>query len=334
MRIERWDPSDAVAARGCHEVWQAARASDDPAGSPKSGGIFRCWLAEGWENNPGETWFVPGELGIIAWYRLGLPDLENQDRASLYPFVHPAHRRGGIGTALLRHGARRAAANGRVTLEGVTLADSPGDAFARRAGAAPSLLEIRRVLDLDKVPAGTIASLREQAARVASGYSLITWAGPTPEEFLGQVASVYNAFADAPHGEGVQPEVWDAKRIRERADSLLYAGPARGYSVAARHDGCGEMAGITQVIVDPEHPDWGHQGLTAVSREHRGHRLGLLVKAAMLEWLADAEPKLRRIDTGNASSNQHMIAINAALGFQVAGASWQFYELPVSSVVP
>ena len=36
----------------------------------------------------------------------------------------------------------------------------------------------------------------------------------------------------------------------------------------------------------PEAPSWGFQELTAVTRPHRGHRLGLLVKAAMLEWLA------------------------------------------------
>jgi hypothetical protein len=72
---------------------------------------------------------------------------------------------------------------------------------------------------------------------------------------------------------------------------LLRTVAVRWYSVAARHDATGEMAGITQVTVDEEHPDWGHQGLTAV-------------------------------------------AINTALRYQVAGAPWQFYELPVSSVAP
>jgi GNAT superfamily N-acetyltransferase len=334
MRIMRWDPSDTETARACHEVRLAAWAADDPARPPKSFGVFRVWLTGGWSSDPGEIWYVPGESGgVVAWYRLELPDLENLDRAFVFPVVHPAARRDGIGTALFRHAARRAAANGRKMLDGVALQNSPGDVFARRMGAAPTLLEILRLLDVAAMPADRAASIRAEAARAAGGYSLVSWTGPTPEEYLGQVAAVYNAFADAPRGEGVEPEVWDARRVRERADSVQRSGAARGYAVTALHDATGEMAAITQVAIEPERPEWGFQGLTAVTRPHRGHRLGLLVKAAMLEWLAEAEPKIERIETGNASTNEHMIAVNDALGFRVAENGFQFYELPVSSVV-
>ncbi len=79
-------------------------------------------------------------------------------------------------------------------------------------------------------------------------------------------------------------------------------------------------------------PEWGFQGLTAVTRPHRGHRLGLLTKTAMLEWLATAEPQIERIETGNAASNTYMIAVNEALGFALADPGYQFYQLPVSAV--
>ncbi len=68
-----------------------------------------------------------------------------------------------------------------------------------------------------------------------------------------------------------------------------------------------------------------------MTRKHRGHRLGLLVKTAMLDWLAVAEPQLERIVTGNAASNQHMIAINTELGYQLLEPLGQSYELPVVS---
>ena len=77
------------------------------------------------------------------------------------------------------------------------------------------------------------------------------------------------------------------------------------------------MAAVTAVEADPDNPEWGHQQLTAVIRKHRGHRLGLLVKTAMLDWLAEAEPQLERIVTGNAAVNQHMIAINDQLGYEL-----------------
>ncbi len=105
----------------------------------------------------------------------------------------------------------------------------------------------------------------------------------------------------------------------------------RVYTVAARCDRTGELAGLTQIGVESQDPSWGYQFITAVTREHRGHRLGLLVKVAMLELLADAEPGLRRILTENADSNQHMIAINAELGFEVLD-EWQSWELEVAAV--
>jgi RimJ/RimL family protein N-acetyltransferase len=92
-------------------------------------------------------------------------------------------------------------------------------------------------------------------------------------------------------------------------------------------------AAITQVHITPEHPEWAHQGLTAVTRPHRGHRLGLLVKAETMRWLAETEPKLERIETGNADSNRHMIAINEALGYQLAGPGWQHFTAVVTDLL-
>jgi len=137
---------------------------------------------------------------------------------------------------------------------------------------------------------------------------------------------------DAPRDEGWEEDVWDAQRVRERADGILRLTDVRGYSVAALHDATGEMAALTEVEIDPEIPGWGFQGLTAVTRPHRGYRLGLLTKAAMLQWLAEAEPKVDRIVTGNAASNKHMIAVNETLGYELLEPGWQFHQLPVSDV--
>lgn len=66
-----------------------------------------------------------------------------------------------------------------------------------------------------------------------------------------------------------------------------------------------------------------------VAREHRGHRLGLLIKTAMLQWLATAEPQVQRIETGNAAGNKHMIAINERLGFAKFPPAWQLFQVAV-----
>ena len=58
----------------------------------------------------------------------------------------------------------------------------------------------------------------------------------------------------------------------------------------------------------------GHQHDTSVVRSHRGHRLGLLLKADMMRWLAEVEPQLETVDTFNAESNAHMVARQRAAG--------------------
>lgn len=333
MRIVQLDPADDDALRACHEVHKTAAAEDDPREPPMSLAVFRVWLADGWEFNPGEVWWVPGEDSgeAIAWYRLDLPDLENRDRAFVSPVVRPKSRRNGVGRELLRHAADRAAANGRTILAGVAVQDSAGDAFARSVGAKPGLIEARRMLDLRKVAPGLYARLRETAASAAAGYTIVSWTGPTPEEYLGLVAAAYNAMNDAPRDEGWEDDIWDAERVRTRSQRVLHRTDVRGYAVAALHDATGEMAGLTHVEVDPEQPEWGYQGLTAVTRGHRGHRLGLLTKATMLEWLATAEPQIERILTGNAASNQHMIAVNETLGYELYPPGWQFCEMDVAA---
>jgi GNAT superfamily N-acetyltransferase len=329
MRIVRLDAADEDGLRACHEVQSAALAVDDPHEPFMSLAVLGVWLFHGWDGNPGEVWFVPGEEDgrAIAWYRLDLPDLENRDRCFFLPTVHPEFRRAGTGRELLRHAAARAAANERTVLDSVAVQDSAGDAFARRIGAKLGLVEARRMLDLRAVPAGQFARLREEAAAKAAGYTVIRWTGPVPDEHLGRVAEAFNAMNDAPRDEGHEDDFWDAERIRTRADQILRETNVRGYSVAALHDATGEMAGLSQVEVDPAHPDWGHQGLTAVTRPHRGHRLGLLTKAAMLEWLATEEPQIERVLTGNAESNKHMIEVNETLGYQLYGPGWQFCEI-------
>lgn len=327
MRIEQAGPADARDARGCHEVYLAAQRVDQPGGPWFTDRAFAGWLAVGWDGNPREVWLARRAGVVAGWYRLELPSRENLDQANLDLIVHPAERQRGVGRALLRHAADRAAANGRTLISGVARQDSPGEALARSAGAKPGLVDIQRVLDVAALDRAKRAGLRGPAERAAAGYSLVSWAGPVPEEFIERVASVYNAMSDAPRDPGVEAEQWDAKRIRAMVNDLQPRFGMHNYTVAARHDDTGELAALTEVAVDPEDPGWGHQLITVVVRQHRGHRLGLLLKVAMMDLLATTEPGLERILTSNAQSNQHMVAVNDALGYNPYGAPAVWWQL-------
>jgi len=343
MQIEQIDLADAATVRACHEVYVAALRADQAAGPWLSSRRFDGWFAVGWVGNPREAWLVraadeteANEAGgmsrgaVAGWYRLELPDRENLDRARLELFVRPDRRRRGLGRGLLRHAAARATAHGRPLLNSAAQNGSAGEGFAQAMGAQAGLVDVQRMLELAELGAGGLAELRGQAGQAgqaAAGYSLVSWTGPVPDEFLGQAGALFTALSDAPHDPGAVPDMWDAQRVRERANDLLPRFGVRQYSMAARHDASGKLAALTQMVVDPADPGWGHQLITAVISKHRGHRLGLLAKTAMLELLATTEPQLERISTWNAEANQHMIAINQAIGYTVLGppsTDWRF----------
>jgi hypothetical protein len=293
--------------------------------------VFLGWLQAGFMGDPRETWLLEDAAGIGGWYLLELPARDNRHLGLLHLTVSPQRQRSGLGTALLRHAAGRAIAGGRELLAGLALAGSPGEAFARSFGVTWGLTEIRRAMDTDALPAERLAALRGEAQAASSGYSLLSWAGPTPEQHLNEVAVLNRAGFDAPHDPSRLELVWDAARVRatDRRAELHGMLP---YIVMARHDASGEPAGLTQVEVGPELPEWGFQALTAVARQHRGHRLGLRLKLAMLDLLADREPQVKHILTSNAETNAHMIGINETLGYLVIGRTERSWELPAGQL--
>jgi hypothetical protein len=53
----------------------------------------------------------------------------------------------------------------------------------------------------------------------------------------------------------------------------------------------------------------------------------------MLQLLATAEPQLEQITTWNAQVNEHMIAVNEAIGYTVYGQPVTWYRLDAAAVV-
>jgi len=335
MHIEQVDLTDTEKIRECFEVYHAAQRVDEPEGPWFTEQPFGGWITVGWDGNPREVWLAVDQQGsAVGWYRLHLPSRENLDQAGLDLVVHPAERQRGAGLALLRHAAGRATAHGRAVLNGGARNSSAGEAFARSVGAKPGLVEGQRVLDLVRLEKGKLARLRGPAELAAAGYLLESWAGPIPEEFLEDVAALYNAMGDAPRDPEIAHEEWDAQRVRESINDLRPHYGLREYTLVARHDDTGELAALSEMAVDPANPGWGFQMNTVVIRKHRGHRLGLLVKLALMELLATTEPQLERISTWNAQVNEHMIAINEAIGYTVWGQPITDLRLDVAAVLP
>jgi RimJ/RimL family protein N-acetyltransferase len=189
-----------------------------------------------------------------------------------------------------------------------------------------------RIERVDPADAGLVRAchaVHEAAAAVddplwSPPLSLAMYSAYVRHDWPGDPAETWYLPADPPGPAG------DADRVRDRDDIRARFGGNRSYAVAAVRDATGEMAALTRVSVDPAYPAWGYQGITAVTRPHRGHRLGLLTKAVMLEWLMTAEPGIERIETTNVQTNSYMIAVNEALGYELAEPGLLFFAFQVT----
>lgn len=331
MRIEQFDPkTDDRQLRACHQIAVSGQVEDDPAVPAVSYGMFRGWWAFGLIDEPKETWLATGDDGqAVGCYLLDLPVRENKNTGFFYPVVALTARRRGIGTALVAHAVERAELAGRTLLISDARIGAPGPAFAAAVGAKPGMTEARRILDAGPELFARLPALRAEAEPHTAGYNLRYWSGPAPADLVGQICSLEDAMADAPHEDWYEPEKWDADRVRA-ADERLKAQGVRQYSIAAIHAASGQMAALTQLVVDPAVDGWAFQELTAVTRPHRGHRLGMLIKVAMLAQVSDLEPQVRQIMTFNSVDNAHMIAVNAGLGHRETD-HFRGYELDLAA---
>jgi GNAT superfamily N-acetyltransferase len=325
MRIERFDPrTDEAQLLACHQMAVAGQPLDDPNIPAEPLEQFRSWWADGFGDYPTQAWLGTDDGEPVGGYTIELPERENRDNSFGFVLVAPAARRHGYGTALLAHLAGQAAQAGRTRLLSASRVGSAAEIFAAATGGSKGMLDVRRLL---RVEAGTrtlAAGARAEAEPYAAGYELRRWQGFTPADLTDGVCATHTALADAPHDATFEPARWDPARLRSTEERLVSRG-LRWYSVAAVATATGELAALTQVEVRPDQPGWAEQALTAVTRAHRGHRLGLLIKAVLLEWLTEHEPAVETIMTYNADSNQHMVAINDRLGYRVSDY-FQFWE--------
>ena len=322
LRLLELGPDDDAFAPWC-DVWAAAELADRPDEAPRPTAehvvLGRQLLEPGSSRDGTHRAAVLGD-DVVGALRLIQPLRDNTSVTFVDLAVHPAHRRRGIGTALLAEARALAAAAGRTEL--ISEVDEPGPdgagrRFALRSGWACDLLETRRDLVLPAAEA-QLAAVEAEARRASHGYDLVTWRDRTPDALVADRALLEERMStDAPHGDlPVEAERWDADRIREVEDLNV----ARGRTVlsaGAVRDG--RLVAFTDLHVSLARAEHARQGATLVLREHRGHRLGALVKAAALRDLAAAFPQTRRITTYNLEGNAPMVTVNTALGFEPAG---------------
>lgn len=310
-----WSDTDAV--RRTVAVNAAVRAFEEPWAHPHTVEGTALSMRYGWDGEPTDYFLVTVDGTDVATASYETATYDNLDVAWLGVDVHPEHRRRGHGSAVVEALIDRARRDGKTSL-GMDSWDLPGmPAFAARHGFEQKQVSVNRRQVLGKIDRAEVDRLHADALGHATEYELIRRVGATPADELEALARMTAAINDAPlDGLELEDEAFPPERIVAYESAHANRGMTL-HRVYARHRGTGELAGQTVVVVEGERPWIGHQHDTSVVRAHRGHRLGVLLKAEMVRWLAEEQPQLETIDTWNAESNDHMIDVNRALGYEI-----------------
>lgn len=290
---------------------------------------------------------------IVGTVDVALPLADNQDLAEFTLDILPEYQGRGVGRQLLEAAEHLAREEGRSTIlidtnhPAATLGDSkagqliPGTGmgfvplnsreveFAQHTGYTLQHIEqfSSCVLPLD---GKLVAELQAEAEEANAGrYRLHHWTDRCPEQWLEAVAALENrAGEDGIPGAEDGALVFDGGVLRETEDVAIAQG-RRTVVTAVEHIASGTLVGLTTISVLALRPDVVFQDDTVVLAEHRGNKLGLLIKVANMERLTEQFPDARVLYTWNAPENRYLLTVNQQLGFTTAGVTgiWQ-KELP------
>jgi hypothetical protein len=321
--VERLDAATLTDAEAADlaVVEHAANVADSPHVPALGARQLQLRHRYGWEGHPTDHLFLARVDGVpVGYAALSFTHWDNPELASLTVVPHPVARTSDAVTdTLLQHAVEACQAAGRSQVISDAWQDSWLAAYwERHEWPVGSRAAQRRIVvgDLDRA---RLALLIAEAEQKSPGYDVEVLPLPTPEPLIEGLLEVHRAMNDAPLDDLVlDDDEWSQERL-VAAETSVAKREMRLHRLIARRRSDGAVAGWTEVAVDPAEPTLGHQEDTSVVRAHRGHRLGLRLKATMLQRLAEVEPQLENIDTWNAVSNTHMIAVNEQLGCVVVG---------------
>ena len=333
--IVRVDPSDHALTQAWLELQESVDRHDFTGLRPWGpvGPLMRLVIGGG--DSRYERWAAVCDGKVLGHLDLTFSDQDNTHLLGFALGVHPDERRRGVGSALLRHAEERATEDGRNTLhawvpiphESSPLVRGDGSPFLVAKGYKPSLDTAIRRVDLDAVDEAALDRLLEETWKKAEGFELVSFEGAPPEEIIDGMAYLHaRMYTDMPLGEwDLQEAAIDRVRLLDWSRQRRQRGELH-LQTAVRHKESGEVAGFTEIVVEAGEEHHCSQGDTIVDPRFRGHRLGTILKIANQRRVREWRPKMRYVWTGNAVSNSHMISVNEAVGYRLAGLEHVFQK--------
>lgn len=274
-------------------------------------------------------WIATNDDGTLVGRATMVRELEGrkQHARQVDIGVLPAHRRRGLGRALLAEVVRAAGDDAGILLGFYTVDRIPaGEALLRRLGAEAGLVTKANQLDLTAVDRELVERWR---ALAPEGYHLVWIDGDVPEELIGHVAAAYSGLNATPQGS---LRIWDfnttSETVRAYERSRRAAGREHRFLLAIE-DATGEAAGFTEVHWHPQEPHAIWQGGTAVIERHQGRGIGKWLKGQMVARVLGELPRARHMRANNATINPPILSINGRLGFRPVWTN-TVWQLPIA----
>jgi GNAT superfamily N-acetyltransferase len=352
MHIDVYEPAlvDAATAEALAALQNAATAVDAPHLSPVSGEHVRLSLRYGHDAHPLPHLFVAvsDTDDLVGYAGVDVSAWDNPDLGSVELETLPAIRGRGVDDSLFEAALEKVSSLGRTLLISDAWAGSHREAFWLRHGFAVASRAAQRRLVTADLDWRNLDALYDESLAASQDYDIVALPSPAPADLMPGLLDLQRAMNDAPLDDlELEDDVWTEERLRGYEQAMT-ARKVRLHRLLARRRSDGQLGGQTIVALDIDRPHLGFQEDTSVVRSHRGHRLGLRLKIEMLRRLAELEPQIERIDTWNAESNAHMLAVNDAIGCFVVGRvsemqkrlptaqaqSWPSSRSSASSIVP
>jgi GNAT superfamily N-acetyltransferase len=288
------------------------------------------------DNQPTRLFVARTPDGIVGVARYEIEPGDDPTTAWLMIDVPAGHRGRGIGAALSSWMQSVAHADAvRKFIVYTVSADASGERLVAPTGfgSVPKHnREVRFLLAreyrLEQVvrssrlalPLDVADHFAEADRRAGPDYRLHSWIDATPHRWLADMAMLKTRMSTEEPGAGLdEPEdVWTVERLV--ADEERHReSPRTKLTVAVEHVPSAVLAGFTVLSAPAERERSVAQEDTLVLPEHRGHRLGMLLKVANVDHLQRERPGHPAITTFNAEENRPMLDVNEALGFVPIG---------------
>ena len=298
----------------CHRVLCWALAYDLPGDPPPAVQDTAALLGPRWPGERVALWVAEEHGAIVGLARLYLSDRENAHLGELFLDVHPAYRRRGMGTRLLREAVRMMLAEGRRGLVAEVAEGTEGVWFVNARGLRAGSREARSLLDLTLVDDRRLDTLAEEEH---ASYRLAAWVDAAPDDLLPSFGLARRTARDFPTGTlDIAPPEWDATLVREYEQATARAG-RECRVVAALHEPTGHVAGLTEVTISRWTPRRAFQRDTVVVPAHRSHGLTLWMKAEMLRWLRAERTDVAEVAAFTAEEDFRMRQIDEGLNYKL-----------------